>query len=95
MTPTNNTDIVPAADLAARINMSTDANKTNRSLLLTVAQVAQLLQVSSRTVWRLASTGELPHISIGRSKRWERRAVESYITNKTQLVACKGRKCVV
>ncbi|QDU45189.1 Helix-turn-helix domain protein [Symmachiella dynata] len=41
------------------------------SLLLTVEQVAQLLQVSPRSVWRLRSAGDLPKpVKIGGAVRW-------------------------
>lgn len=41
-------------------------------VLLTVAQVADLLALHPRTVWRMVSAGELPApIGIGaRAKRW-------------------------
>ena len=55
------------------------------SILLTVREVAHLLCLGERTVWRLSSTGELPSpICIGRSKRWCRRAIEDYVIAKTQ-----------
>ncbi len=55
------------------------------SILLTVREVAHLLCIGERTVWRLSSTGELPSpICIGRSKRWCRRAIEDYVIVKAQ-----------
>lgn len=52
-------------------------------LLLTVDEVARLLGISVRSVWRLTSLGELPGpITLGRSKRWARRAIEEYVAGK-------------
>ncbi len=52
-------------------------------LLWNVERVARELGVGERTVWRFSSSGELPApISIGRSKRWERRAIEAYVAAK-------------
>ena len=55
------------------------------ALLLTVNEVARLLGISVRSVWRLASAGELPSpLSIGRSKRWERRSLEAFVQAKAR-----------
>ena len=55
------------------------------SILLTVREVAHLLAIGERTVWRLSSIGELPSpVSIGRSRRWCRRTIEDYVTAKAQ-----------
>lgn len=54
--------------------------RTIEPLALTVEQVAQLLGISVRSVWRLSSAGDFPSpVSIGRSKRWARQAIEAYI----------------
>jgi excisionase family DNA binding protein len=53
-------------------------------MLLTVDQVAQLLQVSARTVWRMRSGGELPApIRVLGSVRWRRTEVESWVNART------------
>lgn len=50
------------------------------SSLLTVAEVAAILAVSVRTVWRLNSGGQLPEaVSIGSSKRWRRDEIFAWI----------------
>ena len=55
-------------------------NLTGGLVLLTVGQVAQRLSVSTRTVWRLVSGGQLPQpVSIGRCKRWPGREIDQYI----------------
>lgn len=49
--------------------------------LLNVTQVAEVLGVSKRTVYRLRSEGELPSVQIPgrRLARWKRRTVERYV----------------
>lgn len=48
--------------------------------LLTAQQLAKLLQVSTRTIWRLRSAGQLPQpIELGGSIRWNRDAVHRWI----------------
>lgn len=50
------------------------------SLLLPAAEVAALLNISTRTLWRLLSAGRLPEpIRLGGSVRWRREQVESWI----------------
>ena len=49
-------------------------------LLLTDRQVGQALGVSSRLIWKLAATGELPRpLKIGRASRWRREDVTAYV----------------
>ena len=55
----------------------------DEALLWDVKAVARALGLGVRTVWRLSSSGELPApISVGRCKRWERRAIEAYVAAK-------------
>ena len=50
------------------------------AVLIGVGAMAELLQVSDRPVWRLASSGEVPRpVEIGRSRRWVRATVMSWI----------------
>ena len=52
-------------------------------LALSVQQVAFLLDISVRSVWRLTSSGELPcPVAIGRSRRWLRQAIDEYLARK-------------
>jgi excisionase family DNA binding protein len=49
--------------------------------LLNVNDVAVVLSISKRTVWRLLSSGELPApVSIGRCKRWLASDVDAYVS---------------
>jgi len=52
-------------------------------LALSVQQVAFLLDISVRSVWRLTSSGEFPRpVAIGRSRRWLRHAIDEYLARK-------------
>lgn len=47
--------------------------------LLTVAEVADMLRVSTMTVYRLIRTGELPAVRVGRSYRVKRADLDEYL----------------
>ena len=48
--------------------------------LLDVKDVARLLKLSRRQVWRLRSAGEIPQpIKIGNSVRWNRTDIERWL----------------
>jgi predicted DNA-binding transcriptional regulator AlpA len=50
-----------------------------------VKEVARLLCLGERTVWRLSGGGMLPKpISIGRSRRWHRKVIEAFVIGKGQ-----------
>jgi excisionase family DNA binding protein len=49
-------------------------------LLLTAGQVAQLIQVSPRTLWRLVSSNKVVRpVKVGGATRWRRAMVEQWI----------------
>jgi len=51
--------------------------------LMTVDDVAAMLQVSERTIHRMKSAGELPkHLEIGKSIRWTQGSIENFIKSK-------------
>lgn len=55
---------------------SADPDKVaNPAPLLTVSEVAAFLQVNPATVYRLADSGRLPCVRIGRALRFERSAL--------------------
>ncbi len=60
--------------------------------LLTVEDVARALAVSTRTVWRLVSAGELPQPQrIGkRLRRWRASDIEAFVSG--QQTAKKNRR---
>jgi len=54
--------------------------ETGEAVLVDVRQVARMLDVSERQVWRLAATQKMPvPLSIGRLKRWKRCEVLRWI----------------
>ena len=56
--------------------MSTDTT----ALLLTAEEVAAMLGVSERTLWRLLSAGKVPKpVHFGRSTRWRAAEVAEWI----------------
>ena len=62
--------------------MHSDGNlqKAIGPLLITVDQVAELLQVSSRTVWRLRSKGDLPApLRVAGGIRWRLFEIQAWI----------------
>jgi excisionase family DNA binding protein len=45
-----------------------------------VSDLATMLKLSQRTIWRLTSEGQIPgRLQIGKSVRWSRRIVDSWI----------------
>jgi len=55
-------------------------DNSGRTLLLTVADVAALLGVSPRSVWRMVQTGECPApLRLRGCTRWRRAEVERWI----------------
>lgn len=50
--------------------------------LLTVEQVAQRLHLSRSKAWELVSSGELPSITIGRSRRVSVASLQQWIKEK-------------
>lgn len=53
-----------------------------RSRLLTVAEVAAIMRVSTMTVYRLIKAGELASFRVGRSYRIPEDAVDRYLGNR-------------
>jgi excisionase family DNA binding protein len=72
-----------AGGLPAVSQSSTEAPATTPAVeprLLRLREAAELLALSERTVGRMARAGELPGVvRIGRSRRVDRRALESWI----------------
>jgi excisionase family DNA binding protein len=49
-------------------------------LRLSAAELADLLGISARTVWRLDASGKLPKaVRIGGAKRWRRVEIEAFV----------------
>ena len=51
----------------------------DKGKFLTVAEVAEIMRVSKRTVYRLVHSGELPAVRVGRSFRVNETAVNEYL----------------
>ena len=55
--------------------------------LINIDEVATILGVSRRTIYRMSSTGELPpRLRVGRSVRWRRSDIEQFIANDCQVI---------
>lgn len=61
--------------------------------LLTVDEVAGLLGVSTRHVWRLADGGRMPPpLRLGGARRWDRQTIEDWIANGCPEESGAGRR---
>ena len=57
------------------------ATVENEPLLITADQVAAMLQVSVRSVWRLRSSGKLPKpVEVGGSVRWNNEQMRKWVS---------------
>ena len=52
--------------------------------VMTIKEVAEYLQVSTSTIYRLANTGKLPGRKVGGSWRFARTSIESWLTNSDE-----------
>lgn len=60
-----------------------DVAPTNaRARFLTVAEVAQLMRVSTMTVYRLIKAGDLASVRVGKSYRIREEDVDAYIAKR-------------
>lgn len=55
------------------------AQSNARARLLTVAEVADLMRVSTMTVYRLIKAGDLPAIRVGKSYRIKENDVDDFL----------------
>jgi excisionase family DNA binding protein len=58
------------------------SNGLSKSRFLTVQEVADLMRVSSMTVYRLIKAGELPAVRVGRSFRVSEPDVDAYLASR-------------
>jgi excisionase family DNA binding protein len=54
----------------------------SRARFLTVNEVAELLRVSSMTIYRLIKDGELPAVRVGKSYRLLEHDVDAYLAKQ-------------
>jgi excisionase family DNA binding protein len=59
--------------------------KSNSALLLTAEQVAELLNMSSATVRRLAASSAIPHVRVGALLRFRHGDVEAFVSGLPTL----------
>lgn len=52
------------------------------ALLLTAEEAARLLSVSRSRIYEWIQTGELPSVTLGRSRRVTRRALEAFVAER-------------
>ncbi len=58
------------------------ADTRDAPLLLTAEQAARLLSVSRSRIYEWLQSGELPSVSLGRSRRVSRRALEAFVAER-------------
>ena len=55
--------------------------QTEEAVLLTPEELAEMLKVSTRTLWRLLAAGKIPEpVRFGGSTRWRLMDVQDWIT---------------
>jgi excisionase family DNA binding protein len=54
----------------------------SRARFLTVSEVADLLRVSSMTIYRLIKDGEMPAVRVGKSYRLREEDIDAYLTKR-------------
>ncbi len=58
----------------------TNVNQTQQPLAIRAKELAALLGVSLRQVWRLSSSGKLPKpLRLGGSVRWSLKEIEAFV----------------
>lgn len=63
--------------------MPNQLSRNNQSQMIDVREVATILSISTRSVWRLVSRGELPQpIRFGRNVRWRCADIEAWIASQ-------------
>lgn len=70
--------------------MQTTQTANSHSQLLDVEAVAEMLDVSTRHVYRLADAGRMPRpLKLGGANRWDRNAIAAWISDGCPR--CDGR----
>ena len=54
-------------------------NSPPPTMLLTVRQAAEALQISERKLWSMTASGEIPRVRIGRSVRYDPTDLQAWI----------------
>lgn len=67
------------------------ADRSASALFYTVADLAHLLQVSKRHVWRMLDDGRLPQaVRLGRAVRWPRAAIDRWVAAGCPQAGTRG-----
>jgi predicted DNA-binding transcriptional regulator AlpA len=67
-------------------------DESETPLLITASKLAALLEVSTRTLWRLRSAGRLPEpVRLGGAVRWRRDDILKWITDGCQRFTDRGQ----
>lgn len=67
------------ADAAERSTANGNAQVAQEPLAYTIPGAAHALQISERQVWNLVASGAIESITIGRSRRIPRAALNAYV----------------
>ena len=60
-------------------------DESETPLLITASKLAALLEISTRTLWRLRSAGRLPEpVRLGGAVRWRREDIQEWIAGGCQ-----------
>jgi len=65
-----------------RVKLSRLEQKLRKNRLLTVKELAEYLDISELTVYRLAEKGKLPGVKIGRALRFRKARVNEWIRKR-------------
>jgi excisionase family DNA binding protein len=57
--------------------------------IMTVHHVAKYLRLSEAKIYRMARTGELPAFRIGKTWRFDKRSIDKWILEKTELTSVR------
>ena len=61
-------------------NIEVHVDESLNPLLITAADLARLLQISTRTVWRLVSAGQVPEpVRFAKTVRWHLEKIKKWI----------------
>jgi excisionase family DNA binding protein len=70
---------------------SPKTDEVGRIEFYTVAQLAELLQLTEMTIYRMVERGDLPHYKIGRIKRFSTADVEVFLESHRQIGGKSGQ----
>lgn len=71
----------------------TSSSDGDEAILLPAKQVAVLLQISQRTLWRLLSLGEIVSpVRVGRSVRWRKEELLRWVAEGCPTRAAKRKE---